>query len=91
MFATAALYAEEKLFLFQPEHQHFSSPHSGYLFLPVCNEADSCEQIYLDITESHLVSSFYDFLLYLKENFCYSPDETGKVLRRILQEFHTRV
>lgn len=69
----------------------FSSPHSGYLFLPVCNEADSCEQIYLDITESHLVSSFYDFLLYLKENFCYSPDETGKVLRRILQEFHTRV
>ena len=69
MFATAALYAQEKLFLFQPEHQHF----------------------FLDITESHLVSSFYDFLLYLKENFCYSPDETGKVLRRILQEFHTRV
>lgn len=65
----------------------YATPHNGYLMIPVTNPNSEYSQIFLDLSEPELLSDFYDFCNYLKEDYCYSYTETINRLNKLLLEY----
>ena len=65
----------------------YITPNNGYLMIPVANESLEYSQIFLDLSEPGLLTDFYDFCSYLKDDCCYSYKDAIGRLENILLEY----
>lgn len=65
----------------------YITPHNGYLMIPVINQNLEYSQIFLDLSEPKLLTDFYDFCSYLKDDCCYEYKDAIGRIENILLEY----